>query len=177
MHSEAKPSKATQAVILELALRYPCPVNTDPDRYAARLDLLARDCATMAPSLLRKACDRMAVRSRFLPTAAELHDAAREIVEERQRAQEHAEHATPEAASLSRLETQLIEQNRRLIEQGAHHRWVADNGSAKAVTIELPVFSEPDRYGCRAIIGHRPARDATCNGDGTVTFVWERNAQ
>jgi hypothetical protein len=71
--------KAIEAVIMELALRYPCPRDDDPDRYAQRLSLLARDCSSLNPGLLRKACDLVATRSRYLPTAAELHEAVNEV--------------------------------------------------------------------------------------------------
>ena len=83
---EVEPSKATKAAVYEFGIRWPCPRDVDPDRYEARLKLLARDCAELAPGLLRKAGDKVArIPGRFnvLPSASEIHQAANELIAER----------------------------------------------------------------------------------------------
>lgn len=83
---EKKPSKAIEAVVYEFGIRWPCPRDVDPDRYDMRLRDLMRLCAGMAPGLLRKAGDRIAVikgRIFTLPSASELHEAADSILQER----------------------------------------------------------------------------------------------
>ena len=85
---ERLPMTATTAhrrVIAELGLRFPCPRDTDPDEYGARLDFLAHDTAHLATGLLRKACDRAAQSARGLPYASEIIACATAIIEERQR--------------------------------------------------------------------------------------------
>jgi hypothetical protein len=67
-------------------LRFPCPASVDGDDYAARLELLARDTAHLAPALLRKACDLAAQTARGMPYASELLNAAATIIEHRQAA-------------------------------------------------------------------------------------------
>jgi hypothetical protein len=137
-------------------LRYPCPTGTDPERYEARLKLLARDCAGFAPGLLRKACDRVATQSRFLPTAAELHDAARALVEERQR--QRTDEATAANGGVSTaLDEALRQRNLQLIAEGFRHgdgefhRWANHDGRPELVRCT--------GWGARA----------RCNGDGTVS--------
>ena len=91
---ETKPSRATEAVVYEFGVRWPCPRDIDPDRYDARLRDLMRLCAGMAPGLLRKAGDRVAVqpgRAFTLPSASELHEAADAIMADRAAKQKAAE--------------------------------------------------------------------------------------
>lgn len=82
---EMKATMAHRRVIAELGLRFPCPRDTDPDEYGARLDFLAHDTAHLATGLLRKACDRAAQSARGLPYASEIIACATAIIEERQR--------------------------------------------------------------------------------------------
>ncbi len=80
-----------EAVVYEFAIRWPCPKDTLPSFYQSRLIMLGRDCAEMAPGLLRKAGDRIARtpgRINVLPSASELHQAANEIIAERAAKQE-----------------------------------------------------------------------------------------
>lgn len=155
-----EPTAAHRACISELVLRFPCPRDTDPDDYAARAELLARDCASLQAGLLRKACDRVAQSARGMPYASEIHAAAAAIVEERQRAQAAPERTAGDNApgGISGLNIALIERNRHIIatnfrfSDGKEHRWVNDNGVPKLVRVS----------------GDRP--DARCNGDGTVSF-------
>lgn len=89
-YEQPEPTRSHKACIAELSLRFPCPAHIDADDYRARLDLLTRDTAHLAPGLLRKACDLASQTARGLPFASELINAAAVIVEERQRATERA---------------------------------------------------------------------------------------
>lgn len=153
-----EPTAAHRACIAELVLRFPCPRDTDPDDYAARAELLARDCAGLQSGLLRKACDRAALSAKGLPFASEILAAATAIVEERQAAQ--ARDHQPEQRMASDRERRMREANLRLMEQGRPFRY---HGDWQAVSILKP----------------SPAvhADAICNGDGTVTLAeydWSR---
>lgn len=78
--------QAMKAVIAEYAIRWPCPVATDPNIYEARLEILARDLGDMAPGLARKAGDavaRIPGRPNVLPSASEIYAAAEAIIAER----------------------------------------------------------------------------------------------
>lgn len=150
---ERKPSKAVEACILELALRFPCPRDTDPDRYAARLNLLTRDCAGLNPALLRKACDRAVQTAKGLPYASEILAAAREIVEERQQAQAAQARETGQPAESDR-DRAMRAHNLKLQAEGRPFRY---HGNWQAVSVVKP----------------SPAvhADAICNGDGTASLA------
>ena len=86
MPSDGEPSKPMLAVVHEFAIRWPCPKDTDPDFYSARLKMLARDCGEMSPGLLRKAGDYVArIPGRFntMPSASELYQAAEQVIADR----------------------------------------------------------------------------------------------
>lgn len=150
---ERKPSKAVEACILELALRFPCPRDTDPDRYAARLNLLTRDCAGLNPALLRKACDRAAQTAKGLPYASEILAAAAEIVAERQQAQAAQAREAGQPCESDR-ERAMRAHNLKLQADGRPFRY---HGNWQAVSILKP----------------SPAvhADAICNADGTVSLA------
>jgi hypothetical protein len=93
---DAKPTKAHEAVVYEFGLRWKRLEKEDPDQYNARLRLLMRDCAGLAPGLLRKAGDRVAIdtaryRTNSLPSSVEIHIAAEAIMAERAAKQMAAE--------------------------------------------------------------------------------------
>jgi hypothetical protein len=93
---DPKPTKAHEVVVYEFGMRWKCPRDEDPDRYNARLRLLMRDCAGLAPTLMRKAGDRVSNdTTRFsinaLPSSAEIHIAAEAIMAERAAKQMAAE--------------------------------------------------------------------------------------
>ncbi len=88
--TELKPTRGHKAAIAELVLRFPCPRDTDPDSYRARVEYLEKDVAHLAVPLLRAACDRAAQSARGLPYASEIINQATAIVEERQRVMERA---------------------------------------------------------------------------------------
>lgn len=84
--TKREPTKGHEAAMTEFAIRWPCPKDTDPEFYEARLSLLMRDCAGLTPSLFRKAGDRVAIRPgrpNVLPSASEIVEAAYEILAER----------------------------------------------------------------------------------------------
>lgn len=65
-------------IIAELALRYP-QSGADTETHRARINALATDCADIAPAILQEACKRAAQELRFLPTAAELRQYAKQV--------------------------------------------------------------------------------------------------
>lgn len=76
--SQASPPKSvpreTLKIISELGLRYePSGQAADLQSHAARVALLAQDCADLNPSMLRSAATRWARAKPFLPKASELH--------------------------------------------------------------------------------------------------------
>lgn len=138
MLPQRNPTAGHRAVIAELLLRFPCPRDVDPDDYKARAELLARDTAALQPGLLRKAADRVAQSARGLPFASELLEAARLIVEERQRAQQPADAAPSPETELADM---LAARNRDLDRLGVRGfdgelwRWVVQNGRADQVRV------------------------------------------
>jgi hypothetical protein len=85
-----KATRGHRQAIAELGLRFRPAATEEHEAHAFRLELLAVDCADLAPGLLRMACDVVAREARFLPSAAELRAAAQRIVEERQRVRDAA---------------------------------------------------------------------------------------
>jgi len=159
---QSEPTEAQRKCIGELALRFPCGVAQDVEAYLRRLELLAHDTSSLATPLLRKACDRAAQRSRFLPFAADILQAAAEIVEERQ-AQQHRDF--PDAQRQQRANT-TREDNLRLMMANAPMRWIDVEGKWSLVSVGGPGSA------------HR------CNGDGKVSGMifregkveWEKAA-
>lgn len=158
------PTAAHKACIAELLLRFPCPRDTDPDDYQARAELLTKDVAALQPGLLRKACDRVALSTRGLPYAAEILEAARQIVAERQAAQAAESRANGERTAVNGgLVQTLLERNRLLAERNAGHRWVIRDGKATDVTVRQ-WGGEPDKvWRClgNGRVGRRVWDDAT----------------
>lgn len=75
-----RPSGKTVEIIGKLGLRYP-PANTvDREAHAARIALLAEDCADLDPRWLEAAAREWVKRSPFLPKACELRSEAIAIV-------------------------------------------------------------------------------------------------
>jgi hypothetical protein len=82
-----KATRGHRQAIAELGLRFQPANAADLEAHRLRLELLASDCAEIAPSLLRDACDMVARDAKGLPYASEILAAARHLVEERQRIQ------------------------------------------------------------------------------------------
>jgi hypothetical protein len=137
LSSDQKISKAIEAVIYEFGIRWPCPRDTSPDRYDMRLRDLMRLCAGMAPGLLRKAGDRVAVtpgRPFTLPSAGELHEAADAILADRAAQQRHAaEYEGGPSGYGDRWG--LVESNTRLAGQGHVARWILDGSKPVLVSV------------------------------------------
>ncbi len=70
------------------------------------------------------------------------------------------------------LHATLCQQNRKLMAEGARHRWAIVNGQAQSVTVLEPIFSDMDAQGCRRVTGYQQAKRARCNGDGTVSIAF-----
>lgn len=165
----SKPTAAHRACIAELVIRFPCPRDTDPDSYAARAEMLAHDCAMFQPSLLRAACDRVATRVRWLPSACDIHEEVKAILEQRTAARAAA---AGRSAHIASVDSMLREKNLQLIARGSPHRWAIVNGKSQTVTCFHPknelvgdvwVFKE-----------WQPSSQLRCNGDGSVTIAeWD----
>jgi hypothetical protein len=141
---ETKPSKSIEAVVYEFGIRWPCPRDIDPDRYDARLRDLMRLCAAMAPGLLRKAGDRIAVqpgRLFALPSASELHEAADAIMADRAAKQEMANRVDqPQARSAPETREGLLayrarEYNLDNMGKGSPLRWT---GGMELFSLDAP---------------------------------------
>lgn len=138
MNSDQKISKAVESVVYEFGIRWPCPKDTHPDRYDMRLRDLMRLCAGMAPGLLRKAGDRVAVtpgRPFTLPSAGELHEAADAILAERAAQQRRA---VEESAGLGEYVSDrwgLRESNAKLARESRPMRWILDGNRPVLVDV------------------------------------------
>lgn len=159
---EVRPSKATKAAIYEMAIRWPCPKDTDPDRYDARLAMLARDCAELAPGLLRKCGDLIARRPgrpTVIPSASEIHEAAEILIAERaarqfREAQEQAPQGQARDPRTAMLETTLKARNMDLIMQNHRSRWALVGERPELVEV-VPV----------------PGARHRCDGQGGVEYI------
>ena len=74
-------SKVT-AIIGELALRYPPSSSEDAGAARGRLRLLQEDVSDVPVHILDRACRMLAKTSRFMPTAAEIVEAARKCLDD-----------------------------------------------------------------------------------------------
>ncbi len=63
----------------KLGLRYPPASSVDRDSHAARVALLAEDCADLPPEWLDAAAREWAKTEPFMPRACELRDAAKKV--------------------------------------------------------------------------------------------------
>ena len=73
------PSGKTLEIAGKLGLRFP-PANTvDREAHAARVALLAEDCADIEPDLFHAAASEWSRRERFFPKACELRELAKSI--------------------------------------------------------------------------------------------------
>lgn len=73
------PSAKTVEIIGKLGLRYPPANSVDREAHAARIALLAEDCADLDPSWLDEAARRWARDEPFMPRACELRERALEV--------------------------------------------------------------------------------------------------
>lgn len=76
---QQQPSGKTLRVVSDLGLRYPPRAAVDEADHAARVLLLAKDCADINPDWLEAAADDWAKRSPFFPRACELREQAMAI--------------------------------------------------------------------------------------------------
>lgn len=119
-----KPTRGHKAAITELCLRFPCPRDTDPDAYRARVEYLEKDTAHLAVPLLRAACDRAAQSARGLPYASEIINCAAVVVEERQRAKDRTTPTQQGFVSSDEKRAELSRQyNRENMSSGNPVRW------------------------------------------------------
>lgn len=110
-----KLTKAQQAVWTQWAIRWPCPKDTDPDFYEARMALLFRDLSGLAAPMLLKAGDLIALRPgrpNVLPSASEVVEAVETIM---------AERAARQAAA-QRTEAQATGQSGNISDRAANYR-------------------------------------------------------
>ena len=162
-NDEPKVTAAHKACISELLLRFPCPRDTHPDAYVARANLLAKDCASLQVTLLRKACDRVSLTARGLPFASEILMAAREIVAERAEKAGAGSGPNPGEAWGNRQfprwsgeggrevhEAWIRSVNLYLLHHGRNIRLVLDGGTNHSKIVNL-------------------SDKVVCNGDGTVS--------
>lgn len=82
--SAARPkvSSRVTAIIGELALRYPPSSSDDAGAARGRLRLLQEDVSDVPVAILDRACRMLAKTSRFMPTAAEIVEAARKCLDD-----------------------------------------------------------------------------------------------
>lgn len=80
-----QPSAKTVEAIGKLGLRYPPASSVDREAHAARIALLAEDCADLDPEWIDEAAREWAKAEPFLPRACELRDRALEIGRRRMR--------------------------------------------------------------------------------------------
>lgn len=71
-----QPSPETLEIIGDLGLRFPPANSVDREAHAARVYLLAEDCADIDPVWLKEAASEWAKTKRFLPNACELRESA-----------------------------------------------------------------------------------------------------
>lgn len=90
--AEPKVPRTILQTITELGLRYePSGQAADLQSHAARVSLLARDCADLNPLKLRHAATRWAKNKPFLPKASELRVIVEDMESDEWREQHHAE--------------------------------------------------------------------------------------
>jgi hypothetical protein len=138
-------TRAHRQAIVELGLRFQPSNSTDLEAYRLRLELLASDCSHISPTLLRAACDRVALQAKGLPYASEILACAKLIIEERDRA------ATPDAQFHQSRSTQRREA------YAARNRDAAANGELGRITADRQFFRMDDPWELRG-----------CRSDGTV---------
>ena len=106
-------------IIAGLGLRFPVAQSSDADSHRARLKLLAEDVSDIPVKLLEPACRKLGQRSKFLPTASEIIEAAREEMDEQ---------PASFGDRAERNQARLRERNEMLAAQNAPMRWHADGG-------------------------------------------------
>lgn len=82
LHSSGRrrmPSARTLEIVGKIGLRFPPANSVDREAHAARVALLAEDCADIDPDLLDATAREWAQRERFFPKAVELRELARSI--------------------------------------------------------------------------------------------------
>ena len=112
------PPKVTE-IIAGLGLRFPVAQSSDADSHRARLKLLAEDVSDIPVKLLEPACRKLGQRSKFLPTASEIIEAARAEMDEQ---------PASFGDRAERNQARLRERNEMLAAQNAPMRWHADGG-------------------------------------------------
>lgn len=156
-----KPTRGHKAAIAELVLRFPCPRDTDPDSYRARVEYLEKDVAHIAVPLLRAACDRAAQSARGLPYASEILACATAVVEDRQRAVEAD--ARQRGAPIQHGPKSQDEERVELSRQ--YNRDNAAIGQPIRWTKDMEMFRIGD-----------PGEKRWTRDDGSVTGPWDANA-
>lgn len=167
--SELRPTPTHKRIISSLSIRYPCPRDTDPDEYRARIDMLAYDTASLETSVLRKACDLLAQRSRFLPLAAEIFDAAKGVIEDRQRAakQQEAEAEGRDPDAGFDVAAWARQQNLTAESKGMRTRLIVVGGRTQMVDYLIPEY-EIGADGLKRMAGWRRNPEVRQLADGTV---------
>jgi len=163
-----KATRGHRQAIAELGLRFQPSNAAEMDAHRIRLELLALDCSEIAPALLRQACDNVAREAQFLPRAVELLNAARAIVEDRQRVQrsERTTHDSDgviasDGDEVGALTAENVERcrawNLRLIANQAPRR-----------VVPLGAFNA---YWVQVVDDGAIVPNHVCNGDGTVSHM------
>jgi hypothetical protein len=80
-----QPSARTLEIMGKLGLRYPPASSVDRDSHAARVALLAEDCADLDPEWLDEAARQWAKDEPFMPRACEIRERAIAIARSRSR--------------------------------------------------------------------------------------------
>jgi hypothetical protein len=165
-------------VMAEIGIIWPCPKDTDPEFHAQRIGMLGWHCRELAPGLLRKAIDLVAIkpgRPNTLATASEIMAAVEHLLAERaamqravelehrqldgSRSQQPSSGITVEKGRIEYIPPQdqidaAHEYNRRMIREGSPWRIVAQGNCRAHVLVEDNGTIVPNWR---------------CNGDGTIT--------
>lgn len=131
-----RPSAKAAEIIGKLGLRYPPANSVDREAHAARVALLAEDCADIADEWLDEAAARWAKAEPFFPRACELREAALAVGRIYSARRALPAPPTPPVPPPPRdvmdrrgepmTEADTVELNRRLGVLGGHARYRAD---------------------------------------------------
>lgn len=111
-----QPPAAVRRLISELGLRYRPNNRDDLQAHAARLALLADDCADIPPKYLERAIQSWVVKSPYLPKACDLIEAAKSFLPQ----------PVNPANEIDRRRSMLIEMNLKLAQTRSDCVWDVD---------------------------------------------------
>ena len=125
--SAARPkvSSRVTAIIGELALRYPPSSSEDAGAARGRLRLLQEDVSDVPVAILDRACRTLAKTSRFMPTAAEIVEAARKCLDD-------------DKPEVEKSEATAINTSERNLENYKHRSWLRWTAAGELFTLQHP---------------------------------------